>query len=108
MGEHPAAKRDNIIIKKVGADIHAIAEKLIHFMVAHEHYCERNYRGIEGLFANKVVGPILKHMPEPRSSAQEVTVLVKVPFDQSVVQPARAPGARGPLILECGFSCICK
>lgn len=90
--EHPAAKRDNIVIKKVGADIHAIAEKLIHFMVAHEHYCERNYRGIEGLFATKVVGPILKQMPEPRPSTQEVTVLVKVPFDQSVVQPARAPG----------------
>jgi hypothetical protein len=52
----------------VGADIHAIAEKLIHFMVAHEHYCERNYRGIEGLFANKVVGHILKQMPEPRPS----------------------------------------
>ena len=50
----------------MGADVHAIAEKLIHFMVAHEHYCERNYRGIEGLFANQVVGPILKQLPEPR------------------------------------------
>ena len=55
---------------RVGADAHAIAEKLIHFMVLYEHYCERNYRGIEGLFANKVVGPILKKLPETRPNAR--------------------------------------
>jgi len=90
----PIFREDRIVVNKVGADVHAIAEKLMHYMVLHENYCQRNYRGIEGLFTSKVVSSVLSKLPK---DTQDVDVVIDVrvgtnearPFEASTVTVVR-------------------